>query len=63
MGVSARIWACVHGLTAKFDAIVKKIIEDEAAQAQATLKRIEVRELLGDKVMQELIANWAKRFH
>ena len=48
-------WAAFDGLTAKFDAVAKKVIGDEAAQTQAMVKRIEVRELVGDKVMQELI--------
>ena len=48
-------WAAFDGLTAKFDAVLKKVVGDEAAQTQAMVKRIEVRELIGDKVMQELI--------
>lgn len=48
-------WAAFDGLTAKFDAVAKKVIGDEAAQTQAMVKRVEVRELIGDKVMQELI--------
>ncbi len=48
-------WAAFDGLTAKFDAVLKKVVGDEAAQTQQMVKRIEVRELFGDKVMQELI--------
>ena len=48
-------WAAFDGLTAKFDAIERKLIGDEAAQTQMMVKRVDVRELVGDKVMQELI--------
>lgn len=48
-------WAAFDGLTAKFDAVLKKVVGDEAAQNQVMVKRIEVRELVGDKLMQELI--------
>jgi hypothetical protein len=48
-------WAAFDGLTAKFDAVLKKVVGDEAAQTQLMVKRIDVRELVGDKVMQELI--------
>lgn len=48
-------WAAFDGLTAKFDAVARKVIGDEATQTQNMVKRIEVRELVGDKVMQELI--------
>jgi hypothetical protein len=48
-------WAAFDGLTAKFDAVSKKVIGDEATQTREMVKRIEVRELFGDKVMQELI--------
>jgi hypothetical protein len=48
-------WAAFDGLAAKFDALAKKVIGDEAAQTRVMVKRIELRELFGDKVMQELI--------
>lgn len=48
-------WAAFDGLTAKFDAVLQKVIGDAAAQSQVMVKRVEVRELIGDKVMQELI--------
>ena len=49
-------WAAFDGATAKFDAIMAKLVGDPTAQTQLMTKRIEVRELIGDKVMQELIA-------
>jgi hypothetical protein len=48
-------WAAFDGLATKFDAVARKVIGDEATQTQLMVKRIEVRELMGDKVMQELI--------
>jgi hypothetical protein len=48
-------WAAFDGLSAKFDAVARKVIGDEATQTQMMVKRIDVRELMGDKVMQELI--------
>jgi hypothetical protein len=49
-------WAAFDGLDAKYDAIVSKIIGPEEKQVQLMTKRTEVREILGEKVMQELIA-------
>ena len=49
-------WAAFDGINAKFDAIAIKIIGTEEKQVQLMTKRTEVREILGEKVMQELIA-------
>jgi hypothetical protein len=49
-------WAAFDGITAKYDAIQSKIVGSEEKQVQLMTKRTEVREILGEKAMQELIA-------
>jgi hypothetical protein len=49
-------WAAFDGITAKYDAIASKIVGSEEKQVQLMTKRTEVREILGEKAMQELIA-------
>ena len=39
----------------KYDAIMSKLVGSEDKQVQVMMKRTEVREILGDKTMQELI--------
>jgi hypothetical protein len=48
-------WAAFDGINAKYDAIMSKLVGSEDKQAQLMTKRTEVREIFGDKVMQELI--------
>lgn len=48
-------FAVFDGISAKFDAIESKIIGAEDKQVQLMTKRAEVREILGEKTMQELI--------
>jgi hypothetical protein len=48
-------WAAFDGITAKYDAIVGKIIGSEEKQAQLMTKRTDAREIMGEKLMQELI--------
>jgi hypothetical protein len=48
-------WAAFDGISAKFDAIMSKIVGSEDKQVQLMVKRTEVREIMGDKTMQELI--------
>src|SRR5215467_588125 len=48
-------WAAFDGISAKYDAIVGKVIGSEEKQAQLMTKRTEVREIMGEKTMQELI--------
>jgi len=48
-------WAAFDGMTGKYDAIMSKLVGSEEKQVQLMTKRTEVREILGDKVMQELI--------
>jgi hypothetical protein len=48
-------WAAFDGLDAKFRAISNKVVGPEDKQVQLMTKRVDVREIIGDKVMQELI--------
>jgi hypothetical protein len=48
-------WAAFDGITAKYDAIAARVVGSEEKQVQLMSKRTDVREILGDKVMQELI--------
>jgi hypothetical protein len=48
-------WAAFDGITAKYDAIMSKIVGSEDKQVQAMTKRTDVREILGAKNMQELV--------
>jgi hypothetical protein len=54
--VEYKNWAAFDGINAKYDAITSKIIGSEEKQVQIMTKRTEVREILGEKAMQELIA-------
>src|SRR6266700_683106 len=45
-------WAALDGMSAKYDAIMSKIVGSEEKQVQVMTKRTEVREIMGDKVMQ-----------
>jgi len=47
-------FAALDGLDAKFDVIMNKIVGSEDKQVQIMSKRGEVREIMGDKMMQEL---------
>jgi len=48
-------WAAFDGISAKYDAIVGRIVGSEEKQVQLMTKRTEVREIIGEKQMQELI--------
>jgi len=48
-------WAAFDGMTAKYDAIAKNIVGTEEKQVQLMTKRADVREIMGDKNMQELV--------
>ena len=48
-------WAALDGITAKYDAIVGKIIGSEEKQVQLMTKRTDSREIMGEKQMQELV--------
>jgi hypothetical protein len=53
--VEYKNWAAFDGISAKFRAIEDKIVGPEEKQVQLMTKRTDVREILGGKVMQELI--------
>ena len=48
-------WAAFDGLTAKYDAILSKLVGSEEKQVQLMTKRTDVREILGGKNMQEML--------
>ncbi len=48
-------WAAFDGLTAKYDAILSKLVGSEEKQVQVMTKRTDVREILGGKNMQEMV--------
>ena len=47
--------AAFDGISAKYDAIMGKVIGPEEKQVQIMVKRTDMREILGDKMMQEII--------
>ncbi|HZP86243.1 MAG TPA: hypothetical protein VFB54_05445 [Burkholderiales bacterium] len=48
-------WAAFDGMSAKYDAIASKVIGTEEKQVQLMSKRTDVREIMGEKMMQELM--------
>jgi len=48
-------WAAFDGMSAKYDAIMRNVVGPQDKQVQLMTKRTEVREILGDKVMQEIM--------
>ena len=48
-------WAAFDGMDAKYRAIANKIVGAEEKQVQLMVKRTDVREIMGEKTMQELI--------
>lgn len=48
-------WAAFDGLNEKFEALEAKLIGNEEKRTQVMVKRTEVREIVGEKVLQELI--------
>ena len=48
-------WAAFDGMTAKYEAIMRSVIGPQNKQVELMTKRTEVREILGDKVMQEVV--------
>jgi hypothetical protein len=53
--VEYRNWAALDGLDAKFRAIEARIVGDPDQMRTLMTKRIEVRQILGGKIAQELI--------
>ncbi len=47
-------WSAFDGLSAKYDAIAEKIVGTVEKQTQMMVKRSDVREIVGNKVMQEV---------
>jgi hypothetical protein len=53
--VEYKNWAAFDGLSKKFDAISQKIIGPDEKMQQIMIKRSDIREIFGDKHMQEII--------
>jgi len=53
--VEYKNWAALDGLSAKYDAMLSKVVGSEEKQVQVMTKRTEVREIIGEKTMQELL--------
>ena len=52
--VEYKNWAALDGLSDKFDALALKLVGTEEQQVQMMVKRTETREILGDKMVQEI---------
>jgi hypothetical protein len=52
--VEYKNWAAFDGLSDKFDALALKVVGTEEKQVQMMTKRVEVREIVGEKVFQEI---------
>jgi hypothetical protein len=52
--VEYKNWAAFDGLSDKFRALAQKAVGSEEKQTQMMVKRTEVREILGEKTMQEI---------
>jgi hypothetical protein len=52
--VEFKNFAAFDGQRAKFDAIDKKLMGSADAQRETAIKRLEVRQIMGDKLMQEV---------
>jgi hypothetical protein len=48
-------WAAFDGLSGKYEALEDKLIGSEDKRTQLMVKRTEVREITGNKLMQELM--------
>jgi hypothetical protein len=48
-------YAALDGLDDKFGAIVQKVVGSEEKQVQTAGRRVEVREIMGDKTMREIL--------
>jgi hypothetical protein len=53
--VEYKNWAALDGLSAKLEAIAAALMGNEEKRTEVMLKRTEVREIIGDKIMQELL--------
>jgi len=52
--VEYKNWAAFDGLSDKFDALALKMVGSEEKQMQMMVKRTEVREIVGEKTLQEV---------
>ncbi|HYL23471.1 MAG TPA: hypothetical protein VEV21_03670, partial [Burkholderiales bacterium] len=52
--VEYKNWAAFDGLSDKFRALAQKAVGSEEKQTQMMVKRTELREILGEKTMQEI---------
>jgi hypothetical protein len=52
--VEYKNWAAFDGLSEKFDALALRIVGSEEKQLQTMVKRTEVREIIGEKTLQEI---------
>jgi hypothetical protein len=48
-------WAAFDGISAKYDAIAAQVIGTQEKQVQMMVKRADVREIVGEKAMQEVL--------
>jgi hypothetical protein len=51
----SRNWASFDNATEKWEALSAKIVGSEEKQQQMMIKRTDVREILGDKTLQEIV--------
>lgn len=52
--VEYKNWAALDGLSDKFDALALKMVGTDEKQVQMMVKRTETREIVGDKMLQEI---------
>jgi len=48
-------WAAFDGISAKYDTIIAKIGSSEEQQTQSMEKRVELRAIVGEKTLQEIV--------
>jgi hypothetical protein len=53
--VEYKNWAAFDGLSDKFDALARNVVGPEEKQLQTMVKRTEVREIVGERTLQEIM--------
>ena len=48
-------WAAFDGISAKYDAVLAKVGSSEEQQTQSMEKRVELRTIIGEKSLQEIV--------
>lgn len=48
-------WAAFDGISAKYDAVLAKVGSSEEQQTQTMEKRVELRTIIGEKTLQEIV--------